>query len=298
MEIFQHGGSLGICGKVRFNQIPFTVDFRTIGGHNIRSRIDVINSALLPATLIAEDHAIFRHICPGQHLSFLINGQFAKLLLIRHCNRSDLVYYQVHVIRRSVQTVSGWSRNLFQIYCILRLDDLRYRGTIFIRCRHLCDQLCAVLITVNAKHSSSQFCLRMIGVHLNDFYLCQFQPFHRKTHIFLIFHTLSKYKGKILVITTCGNFIGRIVFRDTALHLCRPGARHIFRLCQRGGQVKPCAAGNSYFCSCSTALSGTDVMKLYPIWQIQGDCLLAGCFERNFLCPLLITIHISGYISI
>ena len=298
MEIFQHGGSVGICGQVRFYQIAFTVNFSAVSRYNIGSRIDVINSALLPAVLIAEGYTLFRHICSSQNLSFLVNRQFTKLFLIRYCNRSNLVGYQVHVIRRSIQAVSGWCRNLFQIHRILRLDNLCYGGTIFIRCRHLCDQLCAVLITVNAKHRSSQFCVRVIGVHLNDFHLCQFQPFHRKAHIFLIFHTFSKYKGKILGIASCGNFIGRIVFRDTALHLCRPRAGHIFRLCQRGGQVKTCAAGNSYFCSCSTVLSGADIMELYPVRQIQGDRLLAGCFERNFLCPLLIVGHIGGYISI
>ena len=113
MKIFQYRSSIGICRQVCFYQIPFTVDFRTVSSYNIRSRIDVINSALLPAVLIAEGYALFRHISSGQNLSFLVNGQLAKLFLIRHRDRGGLVCYQVHIIGRSIQAVSGRSRNLF-----------------------------------------------------------------------------------------------------------------------------------------------------------------------------------------
>ena len=113
MEVFQHCGSAGICSQVRFYQIPFTVDFRSIGCYNICSRIDVIHSALLPAAFITEGYTIICYIRSGQHFPFFIDGQFPKLLLIWNCNRSRLVCHQVHVIRRSIQAVSGWSRDLF-----------------------------------------------------------------------------------------------------------------------------------------------------------------------------------------
>ena len=219
MEIFQHGCSVGICGQVCFYQIAFTVNFRAISGYNVRPGIDVIDSSLLPAVLITERDTLRCYIRSGQHFPFFVNRQFAELFLIRYSDRGCLVRHQIYIIRRGIQAVSGWSRNLLQIYSILCLDNLCHRRTVFIRCRHLCDQLCTVLVTVDTKHCSSQPCIRVVGIHLDYLHLCQLQPFYRKTYIFFIFHAFTKDQSQILCPASCGDLIGRIIFCNAPLRL-------------------------------------------------------------------------------
>ena len=57
---------------------------------------------------------------------------------------------QVHIVSLSVQQVSVWYGDLFQVYGILFFCDRNAGSSVVICGRHLRDQVLSVLVTVNA----------------------------------------------------------------------------------------------------------------------------------------------------
>ena len=132
IQVFKNGGSIPICCQVLFYQIALAVNFCTIGSFNVCSCIHIINSTFLSAFLILKCCAVLCYICTNQNLTFFVDSKLSQLFFIWNSNGCGLADFQFHIVSCRIDTISCWSCNLFQIYGILRLDDLYGRFTVCI----------------------------------------------------------------------------------------------------------------------------------------------------------------------
>ena len=148
MQIFKNYSTIGICCQILLYQITFTVNFCTISSCNIRSGINIINSTFLSAFFISECCSVFCHLCTCENFTLFIYSKLSKLFFIRNSYRSRLADFQLHIVGCSINTITAWCSNLFQINGILCLNDLCRCFSIRIRCRQFCNQVLTVCITV------------------------------------------------------------------------------------------------------------------------------------------------------
>ena len=177
MQVLQRNRTILTSCQVLFDQIAFAVHFRTISRYDICSCINIVNRIFLSAVLVVERSTVLIHICSRKYLAFFIDGKFCQLFFIRYRRSSCLICHQFHIVSSCIDPVSIRCSDFFQINGFLRLHNLNRRCSVFIRCRHFRDQLCASLIFIKTKYRSCQFCVSLFGVHFHNRYLCfiQFQ---------------------------------------------------------------------------------------------------------------------------
>ena len=179
---------------------------------------------------------------------------------------------QCHIIGFCINHISSRNRNFFQINHFLRLFNRNFRRTVFICCRHLCDQLCTGFITVDTINCTGKSigCLTVFLCKRNIALSC---PGNFEIHIFLISNTFSKHKCKILCTGTGGNLICGIFFVNGTFHSCREGCFHILCLCKRCLQIKLCSSTNLYTGTCGTCLSGRYIYQLHTCRKLECNGL-------------------------
>ena len=99
METTQSSAAVITCCQPFFHKGAFFIHGSPIGSHNIRTCIDIINSAFLFLLCISEGNAIFRHRCARQHLAVFINRKVPKLFLVCHSFRGSFPRNKVNIIR-------------------------------------------------------------------------------------------------------------------------------------------------------------------------------------------------------
>ena len=139
------------------DQIAFLMDLGfLILAVDIFCRIHSIFCSCIGSILIHKTQVSFLTGYSCKDFSCFVDSDLSLLFFIGDSHRCCTSCLQLHIVRRSIQLISLWNRDFFQIHGILCFRKLYLRCAICVRFRHFPNEVCAAFIRINTKNCAGK----------------------------------------------------------------------------------------------------------------------------------------------